>query len=82
MADEDKILNRNGYMLKNHNLTPEQQTQIRRDLTITPQVLPSFRDLGIHPKPFKIYTETENRFYVPRYYGLDKFGEPMILVIN
>jgi len=67
-------LGQKGYTIVKNELTIEQQKQIRTDLTIKP-----FTHGGIgstEQKTFPAYRESNNKFYVPHYYGVDIFGTP------
>lgn len=65
-------LGQKGYTLPKNELTIEQQKQIRNDLSIKPFTV---REFGDH-KVFPAYRESQNKFYVPHYYGIEKFGTP------
>lgn len=49
--------------------------QIKKDLTVSPIVLKGYQDF-VKPVEFEIFQESPNYFYLPRYYGIDKFGPP------
>ena len=67
------ILSINGYgILKQNN--EETITVLKEDLTMTPNVNFSLSNTNV--TSFPIYTESEKRIYIPRYYGLQKFGKP------
>lgn len=67
------ILSINGYgVLKENN--EELVMQLKDDLTMTPNV--NFSMGSGDTKSFPIYTENDKRLYIPRYYGLQKFGIP------
>ena len=73
------MLSINGYSISKTSLDTKQIEKIKKELTMKPQV--NF-DMGIknnEPDPiFELYRETENRIYIPRYYGLTNFGLPKI----
>ena len=64
------MLSINGYSISKTSLDTKQIEKIKKELTMKPQV--NF-DMGIknnEPDPiFELYRETENRIYIPRYYG-------------
>ena len=65
------ILSINGYgILKKDS---ETTLKIKEELTMTPNINFS---LSSDQKSFPIYKESDKRIYVPRYYGLQKFGIP------
>lgn len=68
-------LGQKGYTIQKNELTIEQQKQLRNDLTIKPFSLQS--GLGISSdKTFPAYRESAGKFYVPHYYGVEKYGAP------
>ena len=73
------MLSINGYSISKTSLDAKQIEKIKKELTMKPQV--NF-DMGIknnEPDPiFELYRETENRIYIPRYYGLTNFGLPKV----
>lgn len=66
-------LGQKGYTIPKNELTVEQQKQIRNDLTITPFIMGSPNQNHIS---FPAYRESNNKMYLPHYYGLEKFGTP------
>ncbi len=66
-------LGQKGYTIPKNELTLEKQKQIRNDLMIKPFVMGAPINDG---KMFPVYRESPNKFYVPHYYGIDKFGPP------
>jgi len=65
-------LGQKGYTIAKNQITVEQQKQIRTDLSIKPFTVSDFGDHKIFPA----YRESNNKFYVPHYYGIEKFGSP------
>lgn len=71
-------LGHKGYTIFKNELTIEQQIQIRNDLTIKPFLIGSLNN----QKQFPAYRESNNKFYLPYYYGFEKFGLPKKYKIN
>lgn len=71
-----RTLTRHGYIVLKKYLTPQELSKIKKDLTITPLILPAFKDFA-KPKPYKVYLESPERLFLPRYYGYSNFGEPV-----
>lgn len=61
-----------GYSIYKENLTIKEQLMIRNELTVKPFAP---KTSIVQPKPFPIYRESNNKFYIPRMYGLNTFGE-------
>lgn len=66
-------LGQKGYTLSKSQLTEDQQTKIRNDLTVKPFVMGS---ISSDAKVFPVYRESPNKIYVPHYYGVATFGPP------
>jgi len=81
------ILSKNGYGILKSELDEYKLESIRKDLTMTPKV--NF-DIGksksksknnnsnAEEVSFNLYSENEKRIYIPRYYGLQKYGLPTL----
>ena len=67
-------LNRRGYNIIKTDYSGEKIDQIREKLTVKPFVVDDFGN-GKN-RSFKLYLESENKIYMPRFYGIDVFGEP------
>ena len=57
---------RSGYLI-------EKDSEIKKELTVRPEVNNEF---GFPPPPFKVFKLTKDLMCVPRFYGVEKFGEP------
>lgn len=73
-------INHNGYVLNKTELTEQQLKKIKNDLTVAPKTF------GEKQPPlksyFKNYSENEKKICVPRYYGIENFGQPKINKLN
>ena len=61
-----------GYAIRKAALDPAEQTQIRKDLLMRPHA----PQAPVQPEPFPIFMENATTMFVPRYYGLETYGEP------
>ena len=68
-------LGQKGYTILKKDLSIEQQKQIRNDLTIKPYVGGAM-SLGNNQVTYPAYRESEKKFYLPHYYGIENFGYP------
>ena len=69
----DTLLSVYGYgILKENNETII--NDLKKELTVSPKGTFS---ISTEPIKFCIYTENEKRIYIPRFYGLQKFGIPL-----
>jgi superfamily II DNA or RNA helicase len=73
MSEEIGIyLGNKGYTIYKECLELSEQKAIRKELTVKPYIPKS----PVQPDSFAIYRESHNKFYIPRFYGLDNYGDP------
>lgn len=70
----NSYLGQKGYTILKKELSVEQQKQIRDDLTIKPYV--SCMVGNGNAVTYPAYRESDKKFYVPHYYGVQTFGSP------
>ena len=68
-----KVLSNSGYKIKKSEYPCSEIAQIKRDLTVNPF---SYGDFDKKDTKFSVYLESPSKLYVPRFYGLERFGEP------
>lgn len=61
-----------GYTIYKSELSVEEQFKIREELTVKPYVP---KTIMINLESFPIYKESQNKFYIPKYYGIEKYGK-------
>jgi superfamily II DNA or RNA helicase len=66
-------IGKRGYVLIKKNWDPSVLNQIKKELLIQPF---QSGDYGEPDEPFPIYSENTQKIYIPKYYGLEKFGQP------
>jgi superfamily II DNA or RNA helicase len=67
-------LGQKGYTIPKNELSIEKQKQLRNDLTIKPFIMGA--PINNNQSTFPAYRESNNKFYVPHYYGVENFGLP------
>jgi len=65
-------IGKRGFILRKKFLTEKEINEIRADLTVKPF---TNNDFGQAEEPFKIYLENESKLYLPKFYGIEKFGK-------
>lgn len=65
-----KVINKRGYIIRKNILDEEKELEIKEELTMSPYVM------GQAGKKFKLYLENANKLYIPKAYGIKKFGIP------
>ncbi len=68
-------LNIRGYGIPFAKLSPQEIEAIKKELTVEP-ILGFASDFGEQNRSFKVYKESRSKLYVPKHYGLSKFGLP------
>lgn len=68
----ETYLGHKGYTIYKNSLTLKEQIYIREELTVKPYTPKSPVQLPDYP----IYRESGKKFYIPRKFGIDTFGEP------
>ena len=70
-------INKKGYVIYKKNLSDDQIINIKEELTIKPFV-PKDYAVKNQNNSFSIYLENKNKIYIPKYYGIHKFGNDYI----
>ena len=66
-------LGQKGYTIYKDSLDVKEQLLIRKELEVCPWVPKS----SFHkPASFPIYRESKTKIYIPRFYGIENYGEP------
>ncbi len=71
-SSSSTYLGAKGYSIFKECLTLKEQTLLRDELTVKPYIPKS----PIEQPSFTIYRESPKKIYIPRYYGIDAYGEP------
>lgn len=71
-------LGEKGYSIYKDNLSIKDQQWLRNELLIKPYIPKS----PVQPNPFPIYLESPKKLYIPRFFGIDNYGEPDAMKIS
>ena len=66
-------LTRKGYILNKNDFSEKEISKIKNQLTVKPVV---HRDYAHFAVEFPVFYESKTKLYLPRYWGLEKFGPP------
>lgn len=69
----EPYINMRGYVVFKKSLTVDELETIKRELTVEPRECHGYGD---KTPPFKVYLESENKLYLPKYWALKRFGVP------
>ena len=72
MVRESAYLGRRGYVVKKSALSPEEMANLREELYV--RAAPGIQ--GEEVVAFPVYRENDNKFYLPRFYGNERYGIP------
>ena len=61
-----------GYSILKEEISIQEQNDIKRDLMVKPFAPPNSIQ---KPVEFPLYRESQKKLYVPRFYGLKRYGE-------
>jgi superfamily II DNA or RNA helicase len=72
MSDISRVLTTHGYAILKSKLTPEQETKIRKELNVKPQIMARFAP--VTDNEFPVFLESSTRLYLPRMWARDNIG--------
>jgi len=75
LVNGERTLSQRGYaILKagNEDLIED----LKKELTVAPKVVPGMPGAEEGARPFPVYRENSKKLYVPRFFGLSRFGAP------
>lgn len=79
--EKSNYLGYKGYTLYKKNLNKNDMLKIRKDLIVKPYNYLSNNNNN-NSEYFNIYLESENKIYVPRFWGIKNFGYPKTIKIG
>jgi superfamily II DNA or RNA helicase len=69
------MLLKKGYVIKKSTVNNELIDELKKDLTVVPHLV---FNKNIQPESFTVYTEDDENIYIPKFFGIKKFGQPAI----
>lgn len=66
------VLNKKGYGLLKSKFKESELQKARRECTVKPFVVSDYNK----PEPFEIYRESKKYVYLPKFYGISRYGPP------
>ena len=72
MSEVATYLGQKGYSIYKENICVKEQQFIRDELMVRAYVPKS----PVQPPPFPIYRESSSKLYIPRFFGIETYGEP------
>lgn len=71
----NSVLCNQGYIITKNSISKNQIQSIKKDLKVKPFIQGSRSRFA---KSFKIYLENDDKFCIPKFYGITNFGKPEI----
>ena len=71
LNDLGRVVTSKGYAIRKSILTQQEQMKIRQELTVAPK---GQGRMAVAGKPFSVYFESPQRYYLPRVWARDNFG--------
>ena len=69
----DSILSKNGYKIKKKSLSPKSLKELKDELSVKPFVYNDYNNT-CNENRFNVYLESPNSIYIPKFFGLNKYG--------
>lgn len=79
---KNSYLSKRGYVLRKEDFTIEELIELKGELTARPLKNEKFNTYNDKESSFPIYIETKNKLYIPKMYGIKKFGMPEKILKN
>lgn len=76
---DDSYLGNRGYAIIKKLDNSSLITSLKKELTVKPFINKQFQQ---DAQAFPVYLESKRKLYIPRYFGINKFGKPLIDKIN
>lgn len=72
---DESYLSKRGYVIRKNCLSTTELQTLKKELTVIPLQDTKYGN-GNTTTTFPIYTETKNKMYIPKMYGIQRYGGP------
>ena len=73
---EHAYLGKKGYTIPKHVLTEEDLAFLKTDLYVKPESSSAIFGMGVDEPSFAVFRENAAKIYIPRFYGMERYGPP------
>lgn len=73
---EKGYLGKKGYTIPKSCLSKEDYEFLKKDLLLQPQIMGAKMGIQQQTSSFPVYRENTNKIYIPRFYGIERYGLP------
>ena len=77
----ESMLSKNGYKIKKKSLTPKSLKSLKDELSVKPFVYNDYNN-SCNESKFQVFLESPNSIYIPKFYGVEKYGLPKKTKMN
>ena len=68
-------ISKRGYWVMKEEVGPKAEAELKKELTMVPKATSCMPGLGLS-EGFEVWRETETKLYLPKYFGLCRYGVP------
>jgi superfamily II DNA or RNA helicase len=79
LKNSKTYLGKRGYILRKKYFKKDEIDEMKKELDVVPFVS---GDYGKPEEGFKVYLENENKLYIPKFYGIQRFGPPDVNTLS
>lgn len=79
---EGSYLSKRGYVIKKESITTEEIKHLKSHLRANPLQDDKYSTYNKEDPSYQIYTETKNKLYLPKMYGIKRYGDPKRYIPN
>uniref|UniRef100_A0A6C0KJC2 Helicase ATP-binding domain-containing protein n=1 Tax=viral metagenome TaxID=1070528 RepID=A0A6C0KJC2_9ZZZZ len=73
---EKSYLGKKGYTIPKEHLLPEDEAFLRRDLFVKPATNAAAYGPASEEEAYPVFRENDKKLYIPRFYGIHRYGLP------
>ncbi len=82
VPSNSSYLSKRGYVIKKENISKEELTDLKKILIAKPLVDSKFIKNNNEDTSFPVYIETKNKIYIPKMFGISRYGQPNLCMPN
>jgi superfamily II DNA or RNA helicase len=79
---DGSYLSKRGYVVKKDSISKEELQYVKKHLRATPLQDEKYNNYNNDDSSYPIYTETKNKLYLPKMYGIKRYGDPKRYIPN
>ena len=73
---ENSYLGKKGYTIPKEHLLPEDEAFLRKDLFVKPATNAAAYGPATEEEAYPVFRENDKKLYIPRFYGIQRYGLP------